>query len=162
VLVTGCIVACAAAATFSVLVLLHAVDTLDMSAGYGIPIGYSRQAGEMAREALPSGGQVLIGDDPQHGEVMRFTVGYKTPSRTFDDCQGVPYMSNAVYLLSSEQTPGAQLLDSSGAPLLARIARPGGDAFRIYGPPREAGELNSLPDSNQNQLCQDRLVWDNP
>ena len=152
------IVTCAVASALSVLVLLGALDRLDMSAGYGIPVGSSRAAGLAARNALPPGGTVLIGDDPHSGEVLRYAVGYATPSRTFEDCREVPYAPDAVYLLASERTPGAEALAAAGAPLLARIERPGGDAFRVYGPPPGANvQVLSQPD---NLICQDRLVWD--
>jgi hypothetical protein len=43
-----------------------------------------------------------------------------------------------VYLLNSEHTPAAASLEGGGAPLLARIPRPDGDAFRVYGTPTAA------------------------
>jgi hypothetical protein len=150
-LVAGC-----AASALSIVVVLHSLDDFDLSAGYGVPVGYSRAAGEAARNLLQSGGVVLIGDDPHSGEVLRYAVGYRIPSRTFEDCAQVPTVSNAVYLLSSERTPGAKALEAAGAPLLARIARPG-DAFRIYGPPVASVQVQADP---ANTLCQDRLVWD--
>jgi hypothetical protein len=64
-----------------------------------------------------------------------------------------------VYLLASEQTPGAQALQAAGAPLLARIPRPGGDAYRVYGPPSAPDALQSRPDPG-NPICQERAVWD--
>ncbi len=155
----GAIVASATASALSVLVLLHALDEFDLSAGYGIPVGYTRLAGNAARAALPDGGMVLIGDDPHAGEVLRFGVGYRIPSRSFEDCREVPYAANAVYLLASEQTPGTRLLESAGAPLLARIPRPGGDAYRVYGPPTSPAALQSVVDPD-NSICQDRSVWD--
>jgi hypothetical protein len=159
VAVGGAIVVSAAASALSVLVVLHALDEFDMSTGYGVPVGYTRQAGEAARAALPEGGIVLIGDDPHAGEVLRFGVGYRVPSRSFEDCLGVPYEANAVYLLASEQTPGSQALESAGAPLLARVPRPGGDAYRVYGAPTAPGALQVRPDPD-NSLCQERSVWD--
>ncbi len=150
--------ACAAASVLSVLVLLNALDQLDMSAGYGVPIGISRQAGETARRLTPAGGEVLVGDDPHSAEVLRFAIGYQLPSQSFDDCRQVPYMPDAIYLLTSEQTPGAAVLSGAGAPLLARIPRPGGDAYRIYGPPSAPEmEVQAAPD---NPVCADRAVWD--
>jgi hypothetical protein len=157
--VGGAILASAGASALTMVVLLHALDEFDLSAGYGVPVGYTRLAGEVARAAMPDGGIVLIGDDPHAGEVLRFGVGYRIPSRSFEDCREVPYEPNAVYLLASEQTPGARILESAGAPLLARIPRPGGDAYRIYGPPMSANALQSQPEPN-NQICQDRSVWD--
>lgn len=152
------ITVCAIASALSVAVLLNALDHFDLSAGYGIPVGYTRQAGQAARGALPNGGQVLIGDDPHAGEVLRFGVGYGTPSRTFEDCREIPYASDAVYLLASEQTPGTAALERAGARLLERIPRPGGDAYRIYAaPPRSAIDLQSDPG---NPVCADRMVWD--
>jgi hypothetical protein len=111
---------------------------------------------------VPANGELLIGDDPHSGEVLRFTVGYRTPSRTFEDCREVPYVPDAVYLLTSERTPGAEALDLVGAPLLARIERPGGDAFRLYGAPPTppAGAALAVRSQPDNPICQDRQVWD--
>ena len=141
------------------MVVLRALDDFDLSAGYGVPVGLTRQAGEAARAAVPDGGMVLIGDDPHAGEVLRFGVGYRIPSRSFEDCREVPYVANAVYLLASEQTPGADALQAAGAPLLARIPRPGGDAYRVYGPPTSPTALQVQPDAG-NPICQERSVWD--
>ena len=150
------LVGCAASA-LSIVIVLQSLDDLDMSAGYGIPIGYTRAAGEAARNALPNGGIVLIGDDPHSAEVLRYAVGYRVASRTFEDCQDVPDVPDAVYLLSSERTPGVKALEAAGAPLLARIPRPG-DAFRIYGPPVSSSvQMQADP---SNPVCQDRSVWD--
>jgi hypothetical protein len=160
--VAGAIGVCALASALSVLVVLHGLDTFDFSAGYGVPVGYSRAAGKAARAALPPAGVVLVGDDPHAGEVLRFGVGYSVPSRTFEDCLTVPYVADAVYLLASEQTPGSKALEDAGAPLLARIPRPGGDAYRVYGalPPDSPSLI--VPSSSGNQLCDDRVVWDSP
>jgi hypothetical protein len=155
----GAIVASATASALSMLVLLHALDQFDLSGGYGVPVGSTRLAGAAARDALRGGGMVLIGDDPHAGEVLRFGVGYRIPSRSFEDCRDVPYAPDAVYLLASEQTPGARVLDSAGAPLLARIPRPGGDAYRVYGPPARPEALQPQSDPD-NAICQDRAVWD--
>jgi hypothetical protein len=159
--VASAIGACALASALSVLVLLHGLDTFDLSAGYGVPVGYSRAAGQAARSALPPGGTVFIGDDPHAGEVLRFGVGYGTPSRSFEDCLMVPYAADAVYLLASEQTPGAQALEGAGAPLLARIPRPGGDAYRVYGALPPGSPSLSVPSTSGSQVCEDRAVWDN-
>ena len=154
----GAIGICAAANALSMLILLHGLDSFDFSAGYGVPVGLSRAAGIAARDAVPAGGVVLIGDDPHSGEALRFAVGYATPSRTFEDCLGVPYEANAVYLLTSELTPGAQALEAAGAPLLARVPRPGGDEYRVYGQPStQPGVVAPL---KGNQVCDDRAVWD--
>jgi hypothetical protein len=151
----------ACASALSMIVLLGALDRLDMSAGYGVPVGYSREAGRVARGFLPAGGQVLIGDDPHSAEVLRFSLGYSVPSRSFEDCHEVPIEANAIYLLASERTPGASALDAAGARLLARIARPGGDAYRVYAAPPTAAslEVRARP---SDPICQDRLVWDGP
>lgn len=150
----------AGASALSVVVLLGALDRLDMRAGYGVPVGYSREAGRLARSFLPAGGEVLIGDDPHSGEVLRFSLGYSVPSRTFEDCRQMPFARDAVYLLTSERTPGAATLESAGAPLLARVARPGGDAYRVYAAPPPV-DLEVRPEPT-NPICQDRLVWDGP
>ena len=147
----------AGVSALSMVILLGGLDRLDMSAGYGVPVGYSRQAGLVARLSLPPGGQVLIGDDPHNGEVLRFSTGYDIPTRTFEDCREVPYAPDAVYLLASERTPGAPALERAGAALLARIPRPGGDAFRIYGAPPTPPAAFAR---DSDQICQDRLVWD--
>jgi hypothetical protein len=162
VAVFGAIGVCAAASALSMLVLLHGLDTFDLSTGYGVPVGYSRAAGAAARAALPTDGLVLVGDDPHYGEVLRFGVGYGIASRTFEDCLSVPYAQDAVYLLASEQTPGAAALAASGAPLLAPIPRPGGDAYRVYGAIPVAPAAGSLPVAPVlgNQVCDDRAVWD--
>jgi hypothetical protein len=157
--VGGAIVASATASALSMLVVLHALDEFDLSGGYGTPVGYTRLAGAAARAAVPDGGVVLIGDDPHAGEVLRFGVGYRIASRSFEDCLEVPYVPNAVYLLASEQTPGAAALEAAGAPLLARIPRPGGDAYRVYRPPASPGALQPRP-APDNLICQDRSVWD--
>ena len=162
IVVFGAIGVCAAASALSILVLLHGLDTFDLSAGYGIPVGYSRAAGAAARAVLPPGGLVLVGDDPHYGEVLRFGVGYGTASRTFEDCLSVPYAQDAVYLLASEQTPGSAALEAAGAPLLTRIPRPGGDAYRVYGalPVAPASGSLQVPPATGNQVCDDRAVWD--
>jgi hypothetical protein len=154
-----------AASALSVLVLLHGLDEFDFSAGYGVPLGYSREAGAVAREAVGPGGVVLIGDDPHYGEVLRFTLGYGIDSRTFEDCREVPYAPGAVYLLSSENTPGWRALEQAGAPLLARLPRPGGDAYRIYGTlpsPPPSGSLSVARPAPDNAICADRTAWDGP
>jgi hypothetical protein len=129
-----------------------------MSAGYGIPVGLSRNAGLGVRSILPDSGQVLIGDDPHNGEVLRFAVGYEVSTRTFDDCREIPFERNALYLLDSEQTPGANALDAAGATLMARLPRPGGDAYRIYSAPPAADGLSVRPE-RENPICQDRQAW---
>ena len=162
--VAGCLGVAAVASALSMLVVLRMLDRFDMSAGYGVPIGYSRAAGDAARSALPPGGIVLVGDDPHSGEVLRFTVGYQIPSQTFDDCLGVPDVSNAIYVLASEQTPGRQALEAAGAPLLALVPRPGGDAYRVYGPPASVPANDHLSvdatAAQNNPICRDRSVWD--
>ena len=72
----------------------------------------------------------------------------------------MPFAPDAVYLLASERTPGTATLESAGAPLLARIARPGGDAYRVYAAPPPV-DLEVRPEPT-NPICQDRLVWDGP
>jgi hypothetical protein len=157
--VASAIVVCAAASALTLVVVLRALDEFDLSAGYGVPVGLTREAGEAARAAVPDGGMVLIGDDPHAGEVLRFGIGYGIPTRSFEDCREVPYVANAVYLLASEQTPGALALQAAGAPLLARIPRPGGDAYRVYGPPTSPSALRVQLDPG-NPICQERSVWD--
>jgi hypothetical protein len=159
--VAAAIGVCALASAMSVLVLLNGLDMFDLSTGYGIPVGYSRAAGEAARAYVPPGGVVLVGDNPHAAEVLRFGVGYGVTSRSFEDCLTVPYAADAVYLLASEQTPGAKALEASGAPLLARIPRPGGDAYRVYGALPDGSTAPTVPSSSGNQVCDDRVVWDN-
>jgi hypothetical protein len=152
----------AGTSALSALVLLTQLEHLDMSTGYGTPVGLSRAAGLDARSILPVSGQVLIGDDPHNGEVLRFTVGYDVSSRTFDDCREIPFVRDAVYVLSSEQTPGANALDTAGATLMARLPRPGGDAYRIYAAPPAADvtPVQRVRLDHANPICQERLTWE--
>jgi hypothetical protein len=78
----------------------------------------------------------------------------------FDDCVDLPYVPGAVYVLLSAQTPAAALLPAAGAPLLARIDRPG-DAYLIFAAPPGAPPTATLPSlpQTQSQECQDRRVW---
>ena len=119
----------------------------------GVPPERRHQRPDRARGGVDRGLSCL------RGEVLRFGLGYGTPSRSFEDCREVPYVPNAVYLLASEQTPGAGALQAAGAPLLARIPRPGGDAYRVYGSPTLPSALQVQPDAG-NPICQERSVWD--
>lgn len=152
----------AAVSAATLVVLVDFVGMTDVSSGYGIPLVYRREAGRVARSYVPPGGEVLIGDDPRDGEPFRFMVGYDVPSHTFEDCVAVPAEPRAVYLLSSSHTPGSAALQAAGAPLLARIPRPGGDAFLIYGALPAGVSLTGLQAQPQGDSpeCQDRRVWE--
>jgi hypothetical protein len=137
--------------------LLTYVDRADTHSGYGVPLRYSRAAGHTARALVGPGGQVLIGDEPRKAEILRFMLGYDAPSSTFEDCREVPYVAQGVYLLMSEHTPGAAALAETGAPLLARIERPG-DTYRVYGPMPSKTDLKALdqrPEHN-SPVCRER------
>lgn len=113
--------------------------------GYGVPLRYNQAAGQAARAHLPAGGAVLVGGPGFKVEVLRFALGYDVPSRAFEDCREVPYAANALYLLSSDHTPGAAALSKAGAPLLARVERPG-DAYLVFGPLPSPADLTGLAD----------------
>jgi hypothetical protein len=146
-----------AASVGSLWVLLSYADRADVHKAYRIPLRDTVRAGQVARALLPSGGQALVAGDHAGGEIFRFTMGYETPSRIFDDCREVPHVPGAVYLLTSEHTPGAAILPESGAPLLARIERPGDD-FLVYGAPIEPPDLQGLEQrpEYESRVCQDR------
>jgi hypothetical protein len=131
------------------------VDTRE--SGYGVPLLYNLQAGQAARAAVPPGGQVLVGGPGFKVAILRFTLGFDVPTRTFEDCREVPYADNSIYLLASEHTPGAAALADVGAPLLARVERPG-DAFVVYGAIPTRASLTGLearPERN-SQACRER------
>jgi hypothetical protein len=142
-------------------VSLGYIEHADTHLGYGIPLRDSFQAGQTARALAPPGTPVVIGAHHYNGEILRFTLGYDRSSATFDDCLALPYVPGALYLLLSEQTPGADALEKAGAQLLVRLERPG-DAYRIYtAPPSpfEAADLTTNPRSN-SQECRERRDWD--
>jgi hypothetical protein len=141
--VAAALVAYAAASVGSLWALLGYVDRANPYLGYRIPLRDPLRAGQVARALLPSGGQILVADDHLQVEVLRFAIGYEVPSRIFDDCRELPQVPGAVYLLTSEQTPGAGILSESGAPLLARIERVG-DAYRVYGAPTKQPDVDDL------------------
>jgi hypothetical protein len=128
-------------------VVLDHVDRTGLYPGLGKPLGLNVAAADAARAALHPGGQVLVGGYYFEVEILRFSLGYGTPSRLFDDCGVIPADPSAVYLLNSEHTPAAASLAAGGAPLLARVPR-SDDAFRIYGGPTastlEAGNADTL------------------
>jgi hypothetical protein len=128
-------------------VVLDHVDRTGLYPGLGKPLGLNMAAADAARAALHPGGLVLVGGYYFEVEILRFSLGYGTPSRLFDDCGVIPADPSAVYLLNSEHTPAAASLAAGGAPLLARVPR-SDDAFRIYGGPTaptlEAGSADTL------------------
>ena len=141
-------------------VVLGFVDTADTHRGYGIPLRDSLAAARAVELSAPPGAPVLVGGHHFEAEVLRFSLGYQRSSSVFDDCQALPYVRGAVYLLVSEHTPGAAVLGEAGAALLARIARPG-DAYLVYAAPAAPPALASLADrpEQQSSECQDRRVW---
>ena len=149
-----------AASLGTLLVLLNYVAVADVHKGYGIPVRDSLEAGRATRAVLPPGAPVLLAGHHFEAEILRFTIGYQVPARVFDDCLDLPYVPGAVYVLMSEQTPAAALLPAAGAPLLARVPRPG-DAYLVFAapptPPATAA-LGSFPEA-ASQECQDRRVW---
>jgi hypothetical protein len=110
-------------------------------------------AGNATRAVLPPGGQVLVGGINFEVEVLRFGLGYGVPSRLFDDCAEIPTDPSAIYLLNSEHTPAAQALLDAGAPLLARVPRPG-DAFLVMGQPAAGPVHNGSADT---PACRNRF-----
>jgi hypothetical protein len=126
-------------------VVLAHVDRTGLYPGLGKPLGLNMAAANAARAVLPPGGQVLIGGYDYEVEILRFSLGYEVPSRLFDDCADIPTAPSAIYLLNSEHTPAAQALADAGAPLLARVPRPG-DAFLIVGQPATGSVHNGNAD----------------
>jgi len=122
------------ASAATLLVVLGYVEQADTHLGYGTQVRYSLAAGQAARAAMPPEGQVLVGGRLFEAEVLRLSIGYDVRSRLFDDCQQVPTEPGAVYLLMRQSTPAAAALEAAGAPLLARVERPG-DAYLFFGPP---------------------------
>src|SRR5262249_13167998 len=122
----------AVSAATLVVVLLH-VDRTGAYPALGKPLGANMAAAAGARAVLPPGGEVLICGYPFEVDVLRFAIGFSTPSAVFDDCGLVPPLANEVCLLNSERTPAAAALEAAGAPLLDRIARADGDAFLVVG-----------------------------
>jgi len=149
-----------AASLATLWVVLGYVAVADVHKGYQTPLRDSLAIGNAARAVLPPGAPVLVAGQHFEAEIVRYTLGYQTPSSVFDDCLELPYVPGGVYALVSEQTPGAALLADAGAPLLARVERPG-DAYRVYAappsPPRSA-DLSTRPEA-QSQECRDRAVW---
>ena len=144
----------------TLLVLLQYAQVADVHKGYGVPLRDSLAAGQAVRAVLPPGSPVMLAGHHFEAEIVRFTMGYQIPASVFDDCVDLPYNPGAVYVLLSAQTPAAALLPAAGAPLLARVDRPG-DAYLVFAaPPRPPATtaLPSLPQA-QSQECQDRRVW---
>ncbi|MBV9355682.1 MAG: hypothetical protein JO023_09160 [Chloroflexi bacterium] len=129
-LALACYVAACLATLAALLDYVQRVDTRE--SGYGVPLTFNLAAGQAARALVPPGGSVLVGGPNFKVAILRFTLGYDIPTATFEDCREVPYEPNTIYLLASEHTPGAAALAEAGAPLLARVERPG-DAFLVYG-----------------------------
>jgi hypothetical protein len=151
--VGGALASYVAVSVATLAVVLAHVDRTGLYPGLGKPLGLNMAAAEAARAALPAGGQVLIGGYNYEVEVLRFSLGYSVPSRLFDDCADIPTASGAIYLLNSEHTPAAKALSEAGAPLLARVPRPG-DAFLILGPPTTSSVNNGSADT---PVCRNRF-----
>jgi hypothetical protein len=151
----GGYVAASVATLVALVGYVQGVDTRE--SGYGVPLLYNLQAGQAARAAVPAGGQVLVGGPGFKVAILRFTLGFDVPTRTFEDCREVPYAPNGIYLLASERTPGAAALAEAGAPLLARVERPG-DAFVVYGPSPRRTSLTGLEarPEHDSPACRER------
>jgi hypothetical protein len=115
-------------------VVLGYVDQSGARIGHGTPLRFSRAAAQATLSVLPPGGTVLIGGPALETPVLRFALGFETPSQGFDDC-GAPPPDGAVYLLTRQRSPAADALTAAGAPLLARVER-GADAYLVLGQPR--------------------------
>src|SRR2546428_108396 len=140
----------AGVSSLSMIILLGGLDRLDMSAGYGVPVGYSRQAGLLAQSSLPPGGQGLIGDDPHNGEVLRFSTGYDIPTRTFEGCREVPYAPHPVHL------PGRRYRR-----LGRRRAQPFPDIVVWFGPfAASAAAIDGLLQPHQPRRIADGVLHD--
>jgi 4-amino-4-deoxy-L-arabinose transferase-like glycosyltransferase len=149
-----------AASVGTLWVVLGYVESADVHKGYGAPLRDSLAAGRAAAGVVPPGAPVLVAGHHFEAEIIRFTLGYQTPSRVLDDCQELPYVPGAVYVLMSEQTPAGSLLPAAGAPLLTRVPRPG-DAYLIYASPStppDASSLGTRPEQRSTE-CQERRVW---
>jgi hypothetical protein len=144
----------------TLLVLLQYVQVADVHKGYGVPLRDSLAAGQAARAVLRPDSPVLLAGHHFEAEILRFSIGYQIPATVFDDCVDLPYVPGAVYVLLSAQTPAATLLPAAGAPLLARVERPG-DAYLIFAAPPVPPAISSLASlpQTQSQECQDRRVW---
>jgi 4-amino-4-deoxy-L-arabinose transferase-like glycosyltransferase len=145
----------------TVFLVLEYAATADAHLGYGIPLMFNVEAGAATRAILtPRTARVLIGAQHYEGEILRLTIGFDTPSRTFDDCREIPFDPAAIYVLMSEQTPGAGVLEAAGSQLVARIPRPG-DAYRVYSSPSQPGESDTarLPGYDSTE-CRERRAAD--
>ena len=152
-LVAGALAAYVVVSAATLWVVLGHVERTGEYPALGKPLELNMAAADAAHRVLSPNGEVFIGGYPFEVDVVRFALGFATPSRVFDDCGDIPPARNSdIYLLNSEQTPAAAALAAAGAPLLTRLPRPNGDAFVIYGPP------SSTPVGNANSpLCAERF-----
>src|SRR5205814_824578 len=81
-------------------VVLDHVDRTGEYPALSKPLGLNMAAATAAHSVLPEGGEVLIGGYPFEVDVLRFALGFSTPSTVFDDCTPVPPLVNGVYLLN--------------------------------------------------------------
>jgi hypothetical protein len=123
-------------------IVLAYVDRSGERIGHGIPLRFTLAAADAARGVLPPGGHVLVGGPALETPVLRFTLGFDTPSRSFDDCAAPPLEGGAVYLFTREHSPASDGLIAAGAPMLARVPR-GEDAFIVLGSPTSAPEVQA-------------------
>ncbi|HEV7386524.1 MAG TPA: glycosyltransferase family 39 protein, partial [Phenylobacterium sp.] len=142
-----------AVSTATLVVVLNHVGQTGEYPASARPLGLNLAAADAVRAVRPPTATVLIGGSVWRTEVLRFSLGYRTPSRVFDDCAVLPVQADAMYLLDDEQSPAARTLADAEAPLLARVPRPDG-AFLVYGAPR--GQIASEERGAQALNCGDR------
>jgi len=124
--------------------VLEFVDHSGERIGHGIPLRFSLAAATAARAAAAPGAEVLVGGPALETPVLRFALGFETPSRSFDDCAAPPVEPSAIYLLTRQQSPAAEALMAAGAPVLARVER-GLDAFLVLGQPSATPKIEPDP-----------------
>ena len=86
----GALAAYVAVSAAMLWVVLDHVDRTGQYPGLGKPLGLNMAAADVARAAVPPGGQVLVGGYYFEVEILRFCLGYGIPSRLFDDCGAIP------------------------------------------------------------------------
>ena len=130
--VTAALAVYLAVSVATIAVVLDFVATHDVYLGYGMPLRFSAAASDAARGVLPPGGTIAVGGPRFQTEVLRFALGYNVLSVPFDEC-GPPRAPASVYLLLNSDSPAASALQAAGAPVLARVDRPGGQ-YLVLGP----------------------------
>lgn len=133
--VAGALAVFVAASIATVVVVLDFVGAHDVYLGYGTPVRLSLAAADAARHELIPGATLAIGGPRFQTEVLQFAIGYDNPALRFDACPPASPLAD-VYLLLDEKAPASIELQNAGAPLLARVERPGG-AYLVLGRPTE-------------------------